>query len=174
MKKLQTLAKKYDVLIRELPNGHFQIIGRHFTVNYYPYSTNRTAYVNNTKKGHANVSPERAVFMALDPPKIQREKVQRRNYRYYKKQVDRLFKQSNYCFWCRKPMLRHEASLEHIIPLKRGGLDEPSNYAIAHKDCNAWRGHDMPETKWTNKTEANNDDQSPTIRPDNCQDNDSR
>ena len=37
--------------------------------------------------------------------------------------------------------------IDHRIPLKRGGLDNASNFVLAHKTCNHARGHDMPEVK---------------------------
>lgn len=50
------------------------------------------------------------------------------------------------CCWCHEPMLFDApqwhpdcASLEHIIPLRRGGSNEDDNLALAHLRCNRAR-----------------------------------
>lgn len=40
------------------------------------------------------------------------------------------------CYLCLKPILFSEDSLEHKIPLVRGGSNEYNNLAIAHQSCN--------------------------------------
>ena len=41
-----------------------------------------------------------------------------------------------------KPMAMH---MDHLVPLHRGGLDNPNNWVIACEPCNQARGHAMPE-----------------------------
>lgn len=41
------------------------------------------------------------------------------------------------CFVCGEHVRKREATLEHIIPLSKGGADAPHNYAISHAACNA-------------------------------------
>lgn len=45
------------------------------------------------------------------------------------------------CFVCKKPVDKSQATLEHILPLSKGGTDEMSNLAISHKLCNNRRGN---------------------------------
>jgi 5-methylcytosine-specific restriction endonuclease McrA len=33
-----------------------------------------------------------------------------------------------------------DASVDHIVPLSRGGRDAPDNMQIAHKECNVRKG----------------------------------
>lgn len=143
--KLRRLAKDKGLTIVERPNGHYQIIGEHLLVNYYPDSKRRTAYVGATSEGIHNVTPEKAIYMALTPPKIKRGKVQRKHSKFYKKHLDRMWAKDNHCYWCHEEVFRDDASVDHRIPLKRGGLDNPSNFVLAHKSCNHERGHNMPE-----------------------------
>ena len=143
--KLQRLARDKDIKIIMRPNGHYQIISKHLIVNYYPESQRRTAYVSATRGGIHNVTPEMAVYMALTPPKVKKEKVQRKHSKVYKRHLDKMWSKNNLCYWCHTEVLRKDASIEHRIPLKRGGLDNPSNYVLAHKTCNHERGHNMPE-----------------------------
>jgi 5-methylcytosine-specific restriction endonuclease McrA len=44
------------------------------------------------------------------------------------------------CFCCGKHVPPLDATLEHVIPLSRGGRDVLGNYAISHSACNQRRG----------------------------------
>lgn len=54
--------------------------------------------------------------------------------------------QNNQCCWCGKQMQCEKPgkwdyeSIEHLIPLSKGGTDSMSNLALAHRKCNAERG----------------------------------
>jgi 5-methylcytosine-specific restriction endonuclease McrA len=39
------------------------------------------------------------------------------------------------------------STMDHVIPLHRGGLDNANNRVLACEPCNSKRGHDMPELK---------------------------
>lgn len=57
------------------------------------------------------------------------------------------------CCWCKKPLLFGKrmdfgirepddwATIEHLIPISRGGTNDLSNLALAHKLCNSSRHH---------------------------------
>lgn len=45
------------------------------------------------------------------------------------------------CQICRKPVPRKLASLDHILPIARGGTHEPRNVRITHRLCNIRRRH---------------------------------
>jgi hypothetical protein len=144
---LRSMAKIHGLTLIERSNGHVQITGGHLLVNYYPESKRRTAYVGATKAGIHHVSPEKAIAMALTPPPLQKEKVVRRRREFYRKHLNRMFAKDRHCYWCHEEIARPDASVDHRIPLKRGGLDNASNFVLAHKTCNHARGHDMPEVK---------------------------
>jgi 5-methylcytosine-specific restriction endonuclease McrA len=60
----------------------------------------------------------------------------------------RMFERDGWICWlCREavdPALRwpdgRSASLDHVVPLSQGGVDDESNLRLAHLDCNAARG----------------------------------
>jgi len=147
-------AKGLEVRFRGPAGNHVQILGPLLT-NYYPDSGKRSAYVAGTTRRVNHVTPEQAVEMALKPPKI--ATADRKDKRRYSKNHRRSAvanlrrRDGDKCKWCKELMIfRGEigplsATIEHIIPLNRGGLDNLNNMALAHKKCNNDRGHDMPE-----------------------------
>lgn len=44
------------------------------------------------------------------------------------------------CFVCRLPVAESEATLEHVIPLSKGGTNRRDNLSISHRRCNNGRG----------------------------------
>lgn len=59
--------------------------------------------------------------------------------------------QDNQCCWCGKPM-QHERpelwsyeTIEHLTPRSKGGTNDMSNLALAHKRCNRERGTEARE-----------------------------
>ena len=147
-------AKGLEVRFRGEAGNHVQILGPLLT-NYYPDAKKRSAYVAGTTKRVNNVTPEQAVEMALKAPKIATSdrKAVRRFSKNHRKTAHRILRErdGDRCHWCKEAMIfRGEpgplsATLEHIIPLNRGGLDNLNNMALAHRKCNHDRGHDMPE-----------------------------
>ena len=59
--------------------------------------------------------------------------------------------QGGRCFWCRAFVEREQATLEHLVPLSRGGTNEPSNLAMACLTCNQKRGN----LKWNSEIREN-------------------
>ena len=44
------------------------------------------------------------------------------------------------CGLCQEPMTAKEMSIDHIMPVSRGGSDKPENLRLAHEKCNQERG----------------------------------
>lgn len=46
-----------------------------------------------------------------------------------------------YCCLCGKPIYKvKDYNLEHLQPVSRGGRNDPSNWRMAHKECNSRKG----------------------------------
>jgi hypothetical protein len=136
--------------------NHIQITGGPLLVNFYPDSKKRSAYVAGTTQRKNNVTLEEAVEMAFKPPTLRPE--QRKDTRGLsgttngrRRIVSRLRgKYGENCHWCKEIMVFHgdgplRATIEHVIPLNRGGLDNENNMRLAHGKCNNERGSNMPE-----------------------------
>jgi 5-methylcytosine-specific restriction endonuclease McrA len=52
------------------------------------------------------------------------------------------------CRYCGEPLTKYEATVDHIIPLDRGGKSENCNFGIACEDCNNSKGN-MTEEEYT-------------------------
>ena len=126
----------------ERGNGHFQIKGP-LLVNYYPFSKQRTAYVKNTTEGRKNVEPRQAVSMCFKEP----SGIKKAKRRFSHKRVRSILLERGVtkCHWCNEPLTLETSTIEHIVPLSRGGLDCMQNFTLACKVCNEARGNDMPE-----------------------------
>jgi transcription elongation factor Elf1 len=149
LKQTVKLAKEHGVEVVERPNGHLQLKGD-LLVNYYPDSKNKTAYVAGTTGGKKGVLPETAIGMCFRAPELspgQRKDARGKDSRR-KRQA--LLKKMCHCHWCGKHIDIDTSTLEHIIPLHRGGLDNANNRTLACYDCNNGRGHDMPELESKN------------------------
>ena len=143
MKQLESAAKAKGITIVDRGNGHLQLTGGPLLVNYYPESKNRTAYVAGTTKRAVGVDPERAVSMCFTAPVSRGKKDSRR--KTYKSIKWKLYQKSKRCHWCKELFKLKDLTLEHIIPLDRGGLDNANNMTLACAPCNHARGNNMPE-----------------------------
>lgn len=47
------------------------------------------------------------------------------------------------CFVCKRPVNKEDATLEHILPVSKGGSDDLSNLSISHEKCNHARGNNV-------------------------------
>ncbi len=56
---------------------------------------------------------------------------------------NKLYRRTNFikCVFCKKSLARNEATVEHVIPKSKGGLDRYENYHISCEPCNGERGN---------------------------------
>lgn len=139
LKRLAKAAEDRGLLIVQRSPQHFQIENGHLLVNYYPFSKKRTAYVEGTAEGVRDVTPERAVQMAMEMPKG--DKVERR--KSYKKDKLALLQKDPHCAWCGCELTAETATVDHVVPLSRGGLNNRNNMVLACQPCNAKRGNSV-------------------------------
>jgi len=144
MKSLEELAAERGLSVVDRGNGHLQITGGPLLVNYYPNSKRRSAYVAGTVRRYEHVLPESAIAMCFNPPAVRRRFNATRKSDYRRTRA-RMLKVSNKCHWCGIPLTLDTSTLDHVIPLFKGGLDNANNQVLACEPCNKRRGHDMPE-----------------------------
>lgn len=145
MKTLEQIASERGLKVVDRGQGHLQIIGGPLLVNYYPLAKKRSAYVAGTTGRRVGVTPEQAVDMAFLPPSIKGvARVDERRGKY-RNERRKMLKKSKLCHWCKTPLTIDTSTMDHVIPLHRGGLDNANNRVLACEPCNSKRGHAMPE-----------------------------
>ena len=136
-------VKGAGLVAKKCATGHWQVLGGAFRVNYYPATG--TVYLNQASKGIPG-SVEVAIRMARELPELRRKGEVGRDERLGPGKAKRLrrkfYKKKPWCFWCGTVFADvGEATLEHVIPLARGGSNEEVNLALACKRCNAMHGN---------------------------------
>lgn len=147
LKRLEQLASKRGLRVVDRGQGHLQIVDGPLLVNYYPMAKRRSAYVAGTTGRRAGVTPEQAVEMAFIPPPIKGiSRIDDRRGKY-RNERRKMLKKSKVCHWCGVELTIDTSTMDHVIPLHRGGLDNANNKVLACEPCNRKRGHNMPELK---------------------------
>jgi 5-methylcytosine-specific restriction endonuclease McrA len=146
MSELLTAAKKRGAQVVECGGGHFQIRGR-LLVNYYPFSKKRSAYVAGTLRAEHNISPAQAVAMAFDAPPITNGTKAKRSKNAKRVRARIIARNGPNCHWCQAVLTLETSTVDHVVPIARGGLNNPNNTVLACEPCNRGRGHAMPELK---------------------------
>lgn len=56
--------------------------------------------------------------------------------------VETLFKRDgNICYLCNMPIHEDVATIDHVVPLSKGGRDDSTNYKLVHPLCNIQKGN---------------------------------
>lgn len=142
MQTMAMLSEQLGIEVKDCGKGHYQILGK-MTVNYYPLSKQRTAYIAQTNSGIKGVDPKKAFELSQDVP-VGLNPTPRRKAGYTKVKL-KMYKKSNLCHWCGIKLIPSQATVDHVVPLSRGGLDHHNNRVLACEPCNRSRGNKMPE-----------------------------
>lgn len=62
------------------------------------------------------------------------------------------------CHWCGKTVPPAELTMDHVIPLARGGRTTKGNVVPCCKNCNTRKKHQLP---WTGSSADTNNQQNP-------------
>jgi 5-methylcytosine-specific restriction protein A len=81
----------------------------------------------------------------VDPDALKRERMRSRELRqspWWKRRIA-----AGVCFYCREPVGRLALTMDHVVPLGRGGKGVRGNVVPACKDCNT-RKKSMLPVEW--------------------------
>ena len=142
--ELEDLLKQNGLKLERRSEFHYQIKGGHLPVNYYP--TTRSVYINGMSQGKRGVTDEQIVEFALGRSVPDGVKLfGRKNFKSTKK---RMWKKSKMCALCGIIIQKFEdASVDHKIPISKGGSNRADNLQLAHKKCNVEKGNSLPGKK---------------------------
>jgi ribonuclease HI len=121
---------------------HFSIKGSVYNVNFYP--TKKTFYINGTNAIDKKICTYQTVEELIDIAdgkknflnSLSFEKSKRKNFKQCKTQ---LFQSIKSCFWCNVELSLETATIEHKIPLSKGGSNRNDNLTLACFECNSQR-----------------------------------
>lgn len=71
----------------------------------------------------------------VDPSHVKRERAKAREMRassWWKQQIGK-----GVCYYCEKKFSREELTMDHVIPLSRGGRSTKKNIVVSCKQCNS-------------------------------------
>ncbi|NJM09862.1 MAG: HNH endonuclease [Bdellovibrionaceae bacterium] len=71
----------------------------------------------------------------VSPEHIKRERLKAREMRassWWKQQIGK-----GVCYFCEQKFLREQLTMDHLIPLSRGGRSTKKNIVVACKQCNS-------------------------------------
>jgi 5-methylcytosine-specific restriction endonuclease McrA len=66
------------------------------------------------------------------------------NHRLHKEARNKLLLLHPHCYWCNVLLTPTTATLDHVIPLSRGGTDDDNNHRLACAPCNRYRKAKKP------------------------------
>ena len=84
-------------------------------------------------------------FITVDDEHIKREKAKARelrNSQWWKRK-----RASGICYYCGKKFKATELTMDHLVPIVRGGRSTEGNVVPACKDCNSKKKYLLP-TEW--------------------------
>ena len=138
--RFETFLKRCEVAglsAKECSPYHWQVIGGKHLVNYF--HGKRGASVHIARTNHSVPGSDEAAIRCANelPGEIDPSKRKKSGYTKYK---HRLWQRSNLCAICKQVMEYKNATVDHIIPISRGGMNNPNNYQLAHELCNSKKG----------------------------------
>lgn len=136
-KTFEKRCKESGLNARECSPYHWQVIGGKFLINYFLGRRGRKIYVGKTNHAIPG-SDNLAIRYANELPDSIDRSVRKPTYSKFK---SRLWRRSHVCGLCKNEITEYkDASVDHIIPISRGGLNHHSNYQLTHVKCNNEKG----------------------------------
>lgn len=138
--------------VRNCGNGHFQISGGLKPLNWYPFSKKRSVYINGAKQAIHLFSRD-PVPLILNFVIHGELPSQKGSPRKVLTNVRRRLHQKNpRCDWCKKELEFEASTLDHIIPLSKGGSNRADNLCLSCVACNRARGNSTKAPRETLST----------------------
>jgi hypothetical protein len=139
----EKLAQENGLIFKKLSVYHYQITGR-FTVNFYP--SKNSYYVNGAQKKcfYSDFSEVLNIAKGEFESVVSREKTERKGSSSRAKRKAIFMSGVDHCYVCGEKLGGWEKStLEHKIPLSKGGSNRRDNLSLSHADCNMKKGNNL-------------------------------
>jgi hypothetical protein len=135
----------HNLVARDCGNGHWRVEKGKVEVNYYPTSKKKTIYVNGTHGAiYSGGTPLDAIKVALGEVEGKLgAKTHRRGGTWTRRTKRRLLAVSDVCHYCPEKLNFETITIDHRIPLSRGGSNYFDNLVGACKKCNTEKGSNL-------------------------------
>lgn len=154
---------KHGLEARDCGNGHWQAKGA-FVVNYYPDTDSRSAYVNGMTKKHTGMTTADVIRLAVNGEGLGVDKKGKRRSREgkanpYTKEREALGAlQEHRCLKCGTRFRAGvKCTVDHIIPVSRGGSDQIDNLCLLCEPCNQEKADNIDPELSKKRRELKND-----------------
>lgn len=143
--EFEAKVKAAGLTPRDCGNGHWRIENGKYEVNWWPFSRRKTIYVNGLSKGNAQRygDCEAAIAAALSDPDIKRRGKRGSRKKHYRREKRAMLKRDPRCHWCKCSLTLETATLDHVIPLARGGSNATDNMVLSCEPCNKEKGNEL-------------------------------
>lgn len=141
--KLKRLADKNDVVFSQFTEYHIQLKALH-TVNVY--ESKSTFYINGMVSKEV-FDPSDLMFLinlakGAKNFSYTKEKAVRKSFKKGRRRA--IWQRNPVCYYCHDLIENYnDATIEHRIPISRGGSNRPDNLALSHNKCNQERGNNI-------------------------------
>lgn len=138
IQEIIALASSNGLSVHECSPGHHQIRGGAYKVDLWPRTG--TWYVHGSVSGNrGRCRPQRIINAALGSL-VEKKGHERKNSKWMSKVKKRLFENHQCCHWCQTPLTLETATIDHLVPLSRGGSNYLNNLVLSCRPCNAQKG----------------------------------
>lgn len=108
--------------------GHWQVMGNGKLVNWYPFSKKTTLY---------NATDKKTIMFARLQDVLEEFETIKKQDRIQLRAIKKIMhRKNNACYLCQKVLTLDESTVDHVIPLDKGGTNYIDNLRIACLDCN--------------------------------------
>lgn len=81
-----------------------------------------------------------------DPKRIKKEREKARNLKKTQWWLNLINR--GICYYCERKFPSHQLTMDHIVPLARGGASSRGNIVVCCKACNREKKLEIPVEKW--------------------------
>lgn len=143
---LQAVCQDLGASLKDCGNGHWQVRGGPFAkpINYYPGT--RKVYLSGAVRGYfvRDICDEIESLAEGQKPKGGSRVRRMKSSEARKVRGNLWFRGTRCCHWCNKRFESEDsATIDHVVPLSKGGSNRQDNLVLACEECNAERADSL-------------------------------
>lgn len=145
--KLRKRLATHGLALEPKGPGHFHITGGPFLVNFWPDTKHGPRLHVAGTIGAQPANRHNLIYAALTGLPGTGMARRHRNPKYYRRVRRELLADNPRCYLCGCDVTYQTATVDHLIPLEKGGSNGRDNLRLACHKCNQVKGAKMPRRK---------------------------